>query len=110
MSNNTNTNSAAHWCKAVIESAVPTLQNNPAAILTPQTNGTSYSGYYGATTVAATTTTPTTTATAASYLTSLNPAYLQYYQQYYGANAAIASTQNPQSTPLASSAQSAIPR
>lgn len=75
-----NSNSAAHWCKTVIEDAVPTLKTNASAILAPQAPTSSYSSTFssllGASSVSAT----------GSSVAGVNPAYLQYYQQYYGAS------------------------
>jgi hypothetical protein len=64
-----NPNSAAHWCKSVIEDAVPNLKANQASAVNPQIPG------------GASAAVPTSSNT--SYLSALNPAYLQYYQQYY---------------------------
>jgi hypothetical protein len=71
---NTNPNSAAHWCKAVIEDAVPTLKSGSAAMLTPQPLPGSYTNPLAQTAAGA---------QASNLSASLNPAYLQYYQQYY---------------------------
>jgi hypothetical protein len=88
---NTNPNSAAHWCKAVIEDAVPTLKSGSAALLTPQSLPGSYANPLAQTAAAA---------QANTLSASLNPAYLQYYQQYYNP---------PPVTPIVTPAVSSIP-
>jgi hypothetical protein len=83
--NSSSSNSASHWCKAVIEDAVPTLKSNPAALLAPQ--------------AAVGSTFPAATAGQAASAAALNPAYLQYYQQYYNLSPPAAlSTPSVQST------------
>lgn len=78
-----NSNSAAHWCKTVIEDAVPTLKTNASAILTPQAPASSYSSTFSS--LLGSTSAASVSATASS-VAGVNPAYLQYYQQYYGAS------------------------
>ena len=113
----TNTNSAAHWCKAVIEEVVPKTTQSlvypppPKPPSTTPTNAsatnptlassstTTSTNAYASWTNAVNGNTPTTASSTpavsnpyAAYM-NISPAYLQYYQQFYlGANVGSGNT------------------
>jgi hypothetical protein len=71
-----NPNSAAHWCKSVIEDAVPNLKTNQTPVAVAQ--------------IPVSSSASAASSSSTSYLSALNPAYLQYYQQYYSSPSAAA--------------------
>eukprot|EP00981_Chlorochromonas_danica_P008575 scaffold2229_cov176-Ochromonas_danica.AAC.6 len=124
-------NSASHWCKSVIENAIPTLKSGPTMPLPPgyaqsaglsggvsqqqqqqpwMTSALTAAGVTSTTPAATAATTTSSMSGVSGYSTPLakmDPIYLQYYQQYYSFPTAFSSSATTASSSVTTAATTA---